>query len=78
MARTCEVCGSEATRTFEVTIDGNHHVFDTVECAIEVIAPRCQNCRSHILGHPVEAAGKTFCCAHCAHAAQSDDRVLVG
>lgn len=78
MVTRCEVCGSEASKTFEVVADGKRHVFDTVECALGVLAPRCEHCRSHILGHGVESDGKMYCCAHCAHAGRSDDRIFIG
>jgi len=42
------------------------HVFDSFECAIAAVAPRCAHCRCTILGHGVEAHGRIFCCAHCA------------
>jgi hypothetical protein len=45
---------------------GDHHVFDSFECAIQALAPRCEHCACRIIGHGVEAEGKYFCCAHCA------------
>ena len=62
----CEVCGNEYDKAFEVTIAGQAHVFDSFECAIAKLAPRCEHCRCRILGHGVEEAGSIFCCAHCA------------
>jgi hypothetical protein len=40
--------------------------FDSFECAIHALAPRCAHCDCRIIGHGVEAKGKIFCCAHCA------------
>ena len=40
--------------------------FDSFECAIQAMAPTCAHCGCKIVGHGVEAAGKMFCCAHCA------------
>ena len=48
---------------------GKRHVFDSFECAIQALAPRCAHCGCRIIGHGTEASGKTFCCAHCAHEA---------
>lgn len=64
---TCEVCGNQYDKTFEVTMDGDVHVFDSFECAIHALAPVCAHCGIRIVGHGVEAAdGVMFCCAHCA------------
>jgi hypothetical protein len=45
---------------------GARHVFDSFECAIQALAPKCAHCNCRILGHGVEADGQMFCCAHCA------------
>jgi hypothetical protein len=63
---TCEVCGNEYDKAFEVTRDGESHTFDSFECAIHALAPRCAHCGCAIIGHGVEADGNVFCCAHCA------------
>src|SRR5437764_10482241 len=34
-AATCEVCGNEYDKTFEVRVDGSKHTFDSFECAIQ-------------------------------------------
>jgi nitrite reductase/ring-hydroxylating ferredoxin subunit len=65
MAR-CEVCGSNYDKAFELSIGGTTHVFDSFECAIHAVAPRCPHCGCAIIGHGVEAADQVFCCAHCA------------
>jgi hypothetical protein len=46
--------------------------FDSFECAIEGMAPRCMHCGVRIIGHGVEARGQHFCCAHCAGQSESD------
>ena len=65
MAR-CEVCGNDYDKSFEINVGGNPHVFDSFECAIHALAPRCAHCDCRIVGHGVETDGKIFCCAHCA------------
>jgi hypothetical protein len=65
MAR-CEVCGNDYDKAFEVRIAGRSHVFDSLECAAHVIAPKCAHCGCRILGHGMESNGTFFCCAHCA------------
>ena len=63
---TCEVCGNEYDKTFELVQQGKRHVFDSFECAIAAVAPRCAHCSCTIIGHGVEANGRMFCCASCA------------
>lgn len=74
----CEHCGNDYDKTFEVTMQGRTHVFDSFECAIQMLAPTCTNCGVRIIGHGVEANGAFFCCAHCAEqqgVPQAQDRV---
>jgi hypothetical protein len=63
---TCEVCGNDYDKAFELVADGRRHVFDSFECAIAAVAPRCAHCQCAIIGHGVEAHGRVFCCASCA------------
>ena len=64
---TCEVCGNEYDKNFEIIVDGISHYFDSFECAIHALAPHCAHCDCRIIGHGVEAGGVIYCCAHCAH-----------
>lgn len=63
---TCEVCGNEYHRTFDVTFQDMKHTYDSFECAIQSLAPRCAHCDCRIIGHGIEADGEFYCCAHCA------------
>jgi hypothetical protein len=63
---TCEVCGNDYDKSFDVTLQGDTHTFDSFECAIHALAPRCAHCGCRVMGHGVEADGSIFCCAHCA------------
>jgi hypothetical protein len=65
----CEVCGNEYDKAFQVTAAGMTHVFDSFECAIHKLAPRCEHCGCAIVGHGLEASGHFFCCANCARLA---------
>ena len=65
---TCEVCGNDYDKAFEVHQGGETHVFDSFECAIHALAPTCDHCGCKVIGHGVEAEGSIFCCAHCASA----------
>lgn len=62
----CEVCGNDYDKSFEVKFMGKQHVFDSFECAIHALAPKCGHCGCHIIGHGVEAKSSIYCCAHCA------------
>jgi hypothetical protein len=64
--KTCECCGNTYDKAFELRIGGTTHVFDSLQCAIHVLAPRCFHCKVPIIGHGLEARGQYFCCAHCA------------
>jgi len=62
----CEVCSNEYDKAFTVRLDGQEHVFDSFECAINALAPTCEHCGCRVIGHGVEQGGMIFCCAHCA------------
>ena len=62
----CEVCGNDYDKAFQVIVGGEEHTFDSFECAIHGVAPRCTHCGCPIIGHGVEADGSIFCCASCA------------
>jgi len=66
MAR-CDVCGNDYDKAFQITLQGQTKTFDSFECAIHAFAPTCAHCKCRIIGHGVEAKGKMYCCAHCAH-----------
>jgi len=63
---TCEVCGNDYDKSFDVVLQGETHTFDSFECAIHALAPRCDHCQCRIIGHGVENDGAMYCCAHCA------------
>ena len=63
----CDVCRNDYWLAFEVkTVTGDTYTFDSFECAIEKLAPRCEHCQVRIVGHGVEVSGHFFCCANCA------------
>jgi hypothetical protein len=63
---TCEVCGNDYDKSFEITRGGESHTFDSFECAISAMAPTCDHCGTRIIGHGLESNGSIFCCANCA------------
>lgn len=64
--KTCECCGNTYENAFEVRMNGETHVFDSFECAIQKLAPLCDSCGCRIIGHGLQDGGKFYCCAHCA------------
>jgi hypothetical protein len=63
---TCDQCGNDYDKAFQVTKAGRTMTFDSFECAIQALAPTCAHCGVRIVGHGVEEGGSIFCCAHCA------------
>lgn len=63
---TCDQCGNDYDKTFEVTMADRTHTFDSFECAIHMLAPTCAHCGCRIVGHGVEQGDVIYCCAHCA------------
>ena len=64
----CEVCGNDYDKAFVIVVSGETHVFDSFECAIQLLAPTCAHCGCRVIGHGVESRGSIYCCAHCAEA----------
>ncbi len=62
----CDQCGNDYDKSFTVELGGRRSTFDSFECAIEALAPRCAHCSCRIIGHGVEEGDAIFCCAHCA------------
>jgi hypothetical protein len=73
MAR-CERCGNDYDQSFTVVMGADRHVFDSFECAINTLAPKCSRCGILVVGHGVQAYGAIYCCAHCARG-EGVDRV---
>ena len=67
----CEVCGKIDGPCFEVRLGGVRHVFDSFECAMNALSPRCGYCGCRIHGHSIVLGRKVFCSYQCAN----DDNV---
>ena len=67
----CDVCGNDYDKAFEVIAAGEHHTFDSLECAVHRLAPICEHCQCRVIGHGTEVAGRFYCCAHCARQANA-------
>lgn len=64
----CERCGNDYDKAFQVVMDGESHTFDSFECAIASVAPRCAVCDTPVIGHGLEGRGEIYCCDNCASA----------
>jgi hypothetical protein len=63
---TCETCGNDYDKTFDVVMSGKSHTFDSFECAIHALAPTCKHCGTRIVGHGLGKDDAFYCCDHCA------------
>lgn len=61
----CDTCGNEYEKTFDVIKGGEQYTFDSFECAIQELAPTCDNCGTRVIGHGKEDNGSFYCCSHC-------------
>ncbi len=66
MALACDQCGNVYDKSFQILAHGRTYTFDSFECAIALVAPRCSHCQVPIIGHGLESEGRMFCCDHCA------------
>lgn len=62
---TCDVCGNTYEHSFTVTQGDTTRTFDSFECAIHSMAPRCAHCGCAVIGHGVGGDSKVYCCEHC-------------
>jgi hypothetical protein len=65
----CDTCGNDYHRPLTVSQDGRTYTFDSLECAIQRLAPSCAHCGCRVIGHGLEFDEVVFCCSHCARAA---------
>jgi hypothetical protein len=54
---TCENCGNEYDKAFQVVMKGETHTFDSFEFAIHALAPTCSHCGTRIVGLGLESDG---------------------
>ncbi len=70
----CDVCGNDYANPIVITQGQRSMTFDSFECAIEGMAPRCTHCGLRIVGHGVEEGGQIFCSGHCAHHSEASGK----
>ncbi len=64
---SCEVCGNAEGQCFEVRLGGERHIFDSFECAMDALTPRCAHCQSAFVGHGVQFGNRIYCSNQCAN-----------
>lgn len=69
MAETCDVCGNHYDKLMTIQAQGKEGKFDCFECAIQALAPLCEQCGVRVLGHGLEEEDEIYCCANCARMA---------
>lgn len=64
----CDVCGNAYDNPLLISVEGRsgRGVYDSFECAIAGMAPRCAACGTPIIGHGSQSNGQVYCCAACA------------
>ncbi len=62
----CETCGSTSARTLDISVNGVSHSYDSLECAIFALAPRCANCSELVVSRGIAAKELIFCGDSCA------------
>jgi hypothetical protein len=72
MVVSCDLCCRESNNFFEIRIARKRYVFDSFQCAIQLLAPVCAHCGKRIVGHGVEVHALTFCCTSCGAQSKSD------
>ena len=74
-----ETCSNQNSPFFEVVVtkDGVTRTFDSFDCAIEAMAPPCENCGCLITGSNSVEVDTEFCCSACQRqAAESSNRLM--
>ncbi|MBD64387.1 MAG: hypothetical protein CME62_04225 [Halobacteriovoraceae bacterium] len=64
---SCDKCGNnyEAKNTLQISYKNKSYNFDSFECAISHIAPKCVTCNVIIIGHGLEENNQYYCCKNC-------------
>lgn len=61
----CVNCGVNIEKDYILFINGAEFTFDSFECAVNFVAPRCANCNTIIMGHGIKSAEDIYCSTFC-------------
>lgn len=59
----CDQCSNDYEKAFQVYLGERTYTFDSLECAVQKLAPICPHCQVRIVGHGVEQGDVVYCCA---------------
>lgn len=59
----CDVYGTEYAKAFQVTAQDRTMTFDSFECAIHALTPRCTQCGCTMISDGLAADGAIYRCA---------------
>lgn len=76
MLKQCAVCGNDYEKLIEIKHDGKTNFFDSFECAIHALAPKCEACGLSVIGHGIEVNNAIFCSTHCARKKSKADYLM--
>lgn len=65
----CEVCGNDRNQCFEVWLGSERHIFDSFECAMHALSPKCAYCNCQLSGQGLQVGNVLYCSSWCANAA---------
>lgn len=63
----CVNCGVTIEKDYILFINGTEFTFDSFECAVNFVAPRCANCNTIVMGRGVPVEGDLYCSTTCSH-----------
>jgi hypothetical protein len=63
----CENCGMDIEKDYILFINGEELMFDSFECAVNFVAPRCAHCNTVIMGNGVHHSNDIFCSTFCSN-----------
>ncbi len=77
---SCEVCGNDRKQCFEVRVGEESHIFDSFECAMRALSPKCRYCGCQLTGRGVQIEDVLYCsytCANADHIRDYDDSIIL-
>ena len=61
----CVNCGLNIEKDYILFINGTEFTFDSFECAVNFVAPRCARCNAIIMGRGTHHTDEIFCSPLC-------------
>lgn len=61
----CINCGFNIEKDYILYVNGTEFTFDSFECAVNFVAPRCASCNTVIMGKGVQTHGSVYCSSTC-------------